>query len=497
MHRSLNLFLSLLLIIALINVTYSQNYINPTHKVTLREAHLGTLEVDTRILNSYHAASKNINSFYKKAHAVLSDNEAAAFTDKKIVQSALEHDIKLLGGAMLGDVTSNSVALWLRPYLAATLQVKVSQGTKEAGLISLNDITPGKSYHLSIDGLEANTRYGYSVYSGSSLISQGSFRTMPDKDNGEPFRITFGSCSHKVGLHNPNIIRQIVSRSPQMMVLLGDIAVDDRDNQINLHRADYLLRDLSDPWQTLISQVPIYAAWDDHDYLNNDLAGIPEPFTAEDRTALRKVWQENWNNPAAVAEGLQFNTRVGPVELIVLDTRSYRNVEARGERGSYLGEEQMQWLQKVLKESTAPFKVISSGTMWSDYVTKGKDSWGTWDTLAREDLFQFIEKEQIHGVIFISGDRHGARGFKMPRPSGHVFYEFEAATLGGVPGPDAMAPDTTSQLFGYHGSDIIAFGELTFENSGNEKSVTFRLIDELGNIREEHTMDYSEFIPGK
>ena len=497
MHRSLNLALSLLLIIALINVTYSQNYINPTHKVTLREAHQGTLEVDTRILNSYQAASENINSFYKEAHAVLSDDEAAAFTDRKIVQSAFEHGIKLLGGAMLGDVTTNSVALWLRPYIEGVLKVKVLQETKEIAQVSLDGITPGKSYHSSVDGLEADTHYDFYVYNGGVVISEGTFRTMPDEGSRETFRITFGSCSHKIGLHNPNLIQQIISREPHIMVLLGDIAVDDRDDQINLHRADYLLRDLSDPWQTLISQVPIYAAWDDHDYLNNDLAGIPEPFTEEDRVALRKVWQENWNNPAAAAEGLQFNTRVGPVELIVLDTRSYRNVEARGQRGSYLGEEQMQWLQKILKESTAPFKVISSGTMWSDYVTKGKDSWGTWDTLAREDLFQFIETEQIDGVVFISGDRHGARGFKMPRPSGHAFYEFEAATLGGVPGPDAMAPDTTSQLFGYHGSDIIAFGELTFETSESEKSVTFRLIDERGNIREEHVMDYSEFIFGK
>ena len=431
MHRRLNLTLSLLFITALVNVTYSQIYINPTHKVTLKEAHLGTLEVDTRILNSYRTTHDRINSFYKEAHAVLSDDEKADFTNKMIAQSAFKHDIRLLGGAMLGDVTTNGASLWLRPYVESTLQVKVLQETKEAAQVSLDDITPGKSYHLSVDGLEADTHYDFYVYDGDAVISKGTFRTMPDRDSGENFRITFGSCSHKIGLHNPNLIQQIVSREPHMMVLLGDIAVDDRDDQINLHRADYLLRDLSDPWQTLISQVPVYAAWDDHDYLNNDLAGIPEPFTEEDRTALRKVWQENWNNPAAAAEGLQFNTRVGPVELIVLDTRSYRNVEARGQRGSYLGEEQMQWLQEVLKESTAPFKVISSGTMWSDYVTKGKDSWGTWDTLAREDLFQFIENEQIDGVVFISGDRHGARGFQMPRPSGHVFYEFEAATLGG------------------------------------------------------------------
>jgi hypothetical protein len=53
------------------------------------------------------------------------------------------------------------------------------------------------------------------------------------------------------------------------MMLLGDMAVDDRKNQINMHRADYLLRVVSEPWRRLLTSVPLYASWHDHDYLNN------------------------------------------------------------------------------------------------------------------------------------------------------------------------------------------------------------------------------------
>lgn len=38
----------------------------------------------------------------------------------------------------------------------------------------------------------------------------------------------------------------------------------------------------------------------------------------------------------------------------------------------------------------------------------------------------------------ISGDRHGTRGFRIPRPSGFNFYEFEAGSLGGRTGPDEL-----------------------------------------------------------
>jgi alkaline phosphatase D len=127
--------------------------------------------------------------------------------------------------------------------------------------------------------------------------------------------------------------------------------------------------------------------------------------------------------------------------------------------------------------------------MWSDFITPGKDSWGTWDTLAREELFNFIETEGISGVLLVSGDRHGARGFTIPRPSGFQFYEFQVASLGGVPGPVAMADDTSNQLFGYLGKDFIAFGEFTFDTSGDRPAVMFRLIDEHGQILEEHNLN--------
>ena len=95
----------------------------------------------------------------------------------------------------------------------------------------------------------------------------------------------------------------------------------------------------------------------------------------------------------------------------------------------------------------------------------------------------------------ISGDRHGARGFTIPRPSGFAFHEFEAASLGGVPGPDAMANDTTNQLYGYHGTTAVAFGEFTFNTEGDNPLVIFRLIDQFGNVLEEHQLPYSKLKP--
>lgn len=466
------------------------------HVVTLDQAHVGSLHIDTLLLDSYGGLPENIRQFYLDARFVLSENADADFTHPGILKSAQSNKIKLMGGPMLGDLTESGVSIWLRATEANPLSIKVYNSYRhEEKSFFKDDISPGVGQRIKLNGLTSDTDYNYIVFAGNDKIAEGSFTTAPNSQESGLFRLVFGSCFHKIGLHNPNIINQVLKRKPHAMALIGDMAVDDRENQINLHRADYLLRDVSKPWRNLAANIPLYATWDDHDYLNNDLSGIPEGVSEEDRDRLRAVWDQNWNNPGNNSEAIYFNTRIGPVELIMLDTRSCRIVKERGKYGSYLGVEQQQWLLKTLKESSAPYKVISSGTMWSDYMSRAKDSWGTWDTLARNEVFQLIEKEKISGVLLISGDRHGARSFKLPVTPDFSLYEFEAASLGGVPGPNAMAKDSRNQLFGYNGADIVAFGEFTFDMSVNEPTVTFRLIDQAGNVLEEHILPYEQLSP--
>jgi alkaline phosphatase D len=58
-----------------------------------------------------------------------------------------------------------------------------------------------------------------------------------------------------------------------------------------------------------------------------------------------------------------------------------------------------------------------------------------------------------------------------------------------------MAKDTTNQLFGYHGTAAIAFGEFTFDTKRDIPSVTFRLIDQFGNIMEEYIIPHNNLTP--
>ncbi len=489
------LLLSGAMLLSITLLTHAQSKQDLRHAITLDQAHVGNLSIDTMLLNSYQKVAPNVEQFYIASRSVFQQKHAD-FCNTKIIASAAENNIALMGGPMLGCLKPDGVTIWLRPANTHKLNIRLTKaGSKKSRLIELKPNTAGKAHRIVIDNLRANTVYHYTVSNKNKELATGHFCTSPKYTSKDEVRVVFGSCFHKIGLHNPQLINTIVNRNPHVMMLLGDIAVDDRNGNFAMHRADYLLRDLAPAWQQLAANVPLYTNWDDHDYRDNDLNGVSGQFSAKDRDELRKLWVENWNNPAQKNNNIYFNAQIGQVELIMLDTRSCRDTKMRGKYGSYLGTEQLEWLKEVLRHSTAKYKIISSGTMWSDNISNGKDSWGTWDKQAREEILRLIEKEHITGTLLISGDRHGARGITIPRSGDFRFYEFEAASLGGVPGPPAMGNDASKQIFGYAGEGLKAFGEFTFYCSKQKPHLTFRLIDEQGAIMEEHRIDYEMLLP--
>ena len=287
-------------------------------------------------------------------------------------------------------------------------------------------------------------------------------------------------------MYRPELLKLVQERGSRAMLLIGDSAVDGRKDDFGLINTDYMLRNLSPPLQQLMANVPTSATWDDHDYWGNDASGTSTRSKKPiDVVGLRLMWKRQWNNPErnTQRDGIYFHTNIGPVHYIALDTRSCRVNSQRGKRNSFLGEAQMTWLKQQIAQSTSPFILISSGTMWTDYISNGKDSWGTWDRKAREEIFEQIDSKADSKVILLSGDRHGARGFAIPRSGKNTIHELEVGTLGGVPGPGPFADDRTNQLFGQP-SRSWAFGELTFTLQNGKPQAEFRLINELGKILE-------------
>lgn len=90
-------------------------------------------------------------------------------------------------------------------------------------------------------------------------------------------------------------------------------------------------------------------------------------------------------------------TRQGPCDVIMTDNRYFR-----GNKQAFR-EEQFKWLEEQLLDCQGPFIIMSCGTMWSDFVQEGKDSWGKYDSKGRERIFNLIEQKKIAGVLLVSG----------------------------------------------------------------------------------------------
>jgi len=454
-----------------------------------------------QLLNLWGEQPAAIQSLYRAAFNLLEAEPftgyAALFQDSTVRRLSKACNLAHLGGPMLGDITSQGAKVWMRTLYPAGVEVRIAteRGEKKFGPVE-STIENDLSAVVPVTGLQPGTSYDYRVLIDGTPIQLSQpaiLTTLPASSHPGPWRIIFGSCYHRWGLGNQTLAQRMAERKPHALLLCGDIAAQDRNHHLGLHRADYLLRDFFPAWKNLVASLPVYAVWDDHDYFDNDKAGIPEGYSHADRVNVWRVFKQAWNNPSygfgAKGEGVFFRTRIGPCDVIMTDTRYFRS----NEPGSFLGDRQMKWLLKQLQQCQGPFIILSSGTMWSDYVSNGKDSWGRWDPAGRERIFRLIEAKRIGGVLLISGDRHGARGFRIPRPSGYEFYEFEAASLGGRTGPPVTDPEWKTQLYGVAG--VYAFGEFTFDASTPDPTVTFRLIQQDGTILHEMTLRRSQLTP--
>ncbi len=454
-----------------------------------------------KLLNQWGEQPAKIQRLYEAAFKVLEAKPDAAYADvaadSQIRRLCADDGIVHLGGPLLGCISSQGARVWIRTLRPAKVEVQVTvngqvrsfgpvKSTPETDLTAIIPVT----------GLKPSTSYPYRVLVDGKEINipdHAAITTAPSESIHGKVRIAFGTCPHRWGLGNQEQWTLIRRRKPAAMLLGGDIAVQDRRNHCGLHRADYLLRDFFPAWQDFSAAVPVCVTWDDHDYFDNDLWGIPKGYTQRDKERVCDVFRRAWNNPSYgfgdERRGVFLRTRIGPCDAIMVDERYFRT----GEKGSFLGDDQMKWLETQLLDCKGPFIILSCGTMWSDYVSNGKDSWGVWDPAGRERIFKLIEKHRIGGVLLISGDRHGARGFRIARPSGFSFYEFEAASLGGRKGPAVTKPEWDTQFYGI--ASKYAFGEFTIDATVPDPEVTFRLIQDDGTVVHELKLTRSQLTP--
>jgi len=303
-------------------------------------------------------------------------------------------------GPVLGDLTPTTVSIWMRDASPSTSRIDLydTSGTQVHQSSARSLASTDNTVTVQLTNLEPDTRYAYVI--DGAHEADWHFHTPPR--NSKQATIAFGSCA-KEAEGSGRVWNRINTLDPDALVLLGDTPYIDT-TELKTQRRRYREFAAFPPFAKLATHIPVYATWDDHDFGRNDTDG-----RLDGKENSRRAFIEYRPNPTAGEDGKGIYTsfRQGPMEVFLLDTRWFARTEGEGLSWTLLGKQQWTWLERSLKASNAPFKVLACGMVFNGSVRPGKsDCWGVY---ASEYARLRTLIDRIPGVVLVSGDVHWSR----------------------------------------------------------------------------------------
>lgn len=382
----------------------------------------------------------------------------------------------VIHGPMLGDIAPTRVKVWVRTaqadhdvtvHYAPTASPKALQSVKHRAT-GADDFTQV----ITLNGLKPDTQYIYFIGKVRDK-PDGQFKTPPASGKGAKFTFAFGGGSGYVP-PNERVWNTINNKNPDLLLLLGDNVYSDKPESTNMQRYCYYRRQSRAEFARLVSSVPVYTIWDDHDFGTNDCWGGPEIADPPWKPQVYRTYRENWVNPyyggGDKQPGIWYHFAYADVDFIMLDGRYYREKAKNADQPSMLGPVQLKWLKERLKAAKGTLKVIASPVPW-DYRTKG-GSLDTWNGYKqeREEIFNFIEENKIDGVVLISADRHRSDAWEIKRDKGNSFFEFNSSRLTNQHVHGTMK----EAIFSYNKTQ--SFGFVTVDTTVKNPTVRYEVI---------------------
>ena len=390
----------------------------------------------------------------------------------------------IIQGPMVGATGSDSVSIWVRTDVGRKLTLQVSTDSHFGKILGQQEgSTSGDDDYTTVirmAGLEPATTYHYRFLSAGAPLkapATQTFTTFPAKNGKARFSITFGGGAGFAPEHE-RMWDTLRSHTPAAMFLLGDNVYIDWPEIPETQRYCYYRRQSRPEFRALVATTPTFAVYDDHDFGKDDSFGGPDPDVPAWKRPVLKIFQENWANPGygggAENPGCWFNTSIGDVDFFFMDCRYYRDDKRVVKPGkTMLGEYQKAELKKALLASTATFKVLCS-TVPMGYKTKDKkptcDTWDGYDE-ERQEIFSFLDENQIEGVFILAADRHRHDARVIERESGYPLYEFMSSRL-----TNQLTHGRAGQGLLFHYNEKCGFGKVTFDLSLQDPTATYEVV---------------------
>ncbi len=285
-------------------------------------------------------------------------------------------------------------------------------------------------YKFKLENLTAQQTYQAQFFINkitTQSVGDLTFSTPPAINTVTDFSFTIGSCAAPfkglfVGLKpSLKIFDAMTKNQSDFMIWMGDNLYYlfnewwDYEKMINKNLDYRTNKKIS----RFLNSRPQYATWDDHDYGPNNAAG-----GFKNKKTTLGIFKNFWANDSWGLEntaGVFGKFSYSDVDFFMMDSRYHRI-----DKVQMYGKEQLEWLKKGLKNSTASFKFIISGTQVLPHT--GAEDLGDYPN-EHADLMNFLKAENITGVIFFSGDRHFAELIKKERKGTYPLHEMTSSAL--------------------------------------------------------------------
>jgi len=296
---------------------------------------------------------------------------------------------------------------------------------------------------VEVKGLKADNNYSVEVEFARALgdtaharaqfgNSSGTFRTFPASSDNAPsaFNFMLGSCNlHSLDDTSSDTAFAMMSqvaadKKARFMIHCGDQIYYDVPNPLKPADLDEYREKYLDAWadsratRRFLTQFPQYMILDDHE-LENDFANDMKTSWFESPVKVikefgLKVYREyqHLHNPQTFdTQSLHYEFDYGNVRFFVLDTRTerFQNRPTLTDN-QMINETQMRRLRAWLKKHKDAVKfVVTSVPFVGEVRDPGKDKWCSEEfRQQREGILEYIVREKIDGLTFLTGDMHNS-----------------------------------------------------------------------------------------
>jgi len=385
-------------------------------------------------------------------------------------------------GVASGAPEPESVVLWTRLIAAGpfgtlgdepiSVRWEVAHDMNFSGLVRSGEALAlselAHSVHVEVLGLAPDRWYFYRFISGDAISPTGRTRTLPAPDAvvGR-LRMAYASCQRwEHGYYSA--YRHMREEQLDLVMFLGDYIYEYPNataavrsfpklgwlTTLQEYRERHALHRSDPDLQAMHAACPWLLVWDDHE-VQNDYAGLQAgdgfplglnsaaDFAAR-RAAAYQAYYEHmplraaaFKRALAAGDGsaqlrLYSQLRFGRLaDLLLLDTRQYRDPQVCGPRGrpsglvdpllcaalqdptrSLLGAQQEQWLDQSLARAGSGWTVIGQQTLFGrrdnlagPAVSLWNDGWDGY-AAARTRLTDALQKHRVGSPVLLGGDVH-------------------------------------------------------------------------------------------